>query len=117
MQTIVDQSNDPDKEAYLEAYRLLETSVFLYTSSAQDRGILSWPLEISAAILPPLERKTTMALILLLHYGVVLHLLRGMWFARHAGRRLVLSLLPHLAGAGEEWEGIIYWGRRSVGIP
>jgi hypothetical protein len=106
-------------EVCLHAYNLLENSLLSFLGD-KDRRILAYPLEICPMIISFLEHRTTMALLLFLHYGVVLHLITGKWHARGAGRRLVASLLPALKGLGGEegemWREVVEWGKRSVGI-
>lgn len=98
---------------YWGAYQSLEKTIMPFHSVG---NVISWPLAISPAIFSLLEQNDTLACLLFVHYGMVLHLLSNWWFTRDAGKRLIRALLPYCSAVDKSWRDTIEWAKRSVGI-
>lgn len=70
-------------------------------------GIMTWPVTLSDEYVSLIETRDPMALAILAHYGVIIHLLRDRWWAADAGKRLVHAILPILFESKREWAGLV----------
>ncbi|XDG07065.1 hypothetical protein ABKA04_006680 [Annulohypoxylon sp. FPYF3050] len=64
---------------------------------------LSWPIRISSEFVELVEQRQPIALIILAHWAVLLHIDRDFWVFGDAGRRIIASLLTHLGSYWDEW--------------
>ncbi|KAI1439416.1 hypothetical protein F5Y02DRAFT_405810 [Annulohypoxylon stygium] len=64
---------------------------------------LSWPIRISSEFVELVEQRQPIALIILAHWAVLLHIDRDFWVFGDAGRRIIESLLTHLGSYWDEW--------------
>jgi hypothetical protein len=70
-------------------------------------GIMTWPVTLSDDYVSLIETRDPMAIAILAHYGVIIHLLRDRWWAADAGKRLVHAILPILLESKKEWAELV----------
>ncbi|KAK6580355.1 hypothetical protein PZA11_007377 [Diplocarpon coronariae] len=79
-------------------------------------AVISWPLGISPSIFTLLEQNDDLAYLLMIHYGIVLHLITDWWFTKDAGKRLIRALLSSSVVVDDYLKPTIVWARALVGI-
>ncbi|TEY61489.1 hypothetical protein BOTCAL_0168g00220 [Botryotinia calthae] len=109
--------------AYNNAISTLQDVFMILNSSEADNGIvLIWPflLDAEQGFATLLKEMRPLALVILAHYGVALHISRDDWFIGEWGRKLVLDVKKTLSLAGSEAElqELMAWplGMSSKGI-
>jgi hypothetical protein len=70
-------------------------------------GIMTWPVTLSDDYVSRIETRDPLALAILAHYGVIVHLLRDRWWAADYGKRLVQAILPILVESKREWAELV----------
>ncbi|OIW22709.1 hypothetical protein CONLIGDRAFT_153222 [Coniochaeta ligniaria NRRL 30616] len=65
--------------------------------------VLAWPVMISPEYVEALRQRRPEALVVLAHWGVLLHLDREFWMFAGAGRLLIQSISRHLGAYWDEW--------------
>jgi len=78
-----------------------------YLTGGIMSGIMTWPVMIQDDYVSLIEARDPMALAILAHYGVIVHLLRDKWWAADAGKRLVHAILPILRDSKKEWADLV----------
>lgn len=78
---------------------------------------IAWPAEVDEAFLQYLQKGNRMALMITMHWGVLLHHL-DMWWASFTGKRLVEQISSELTPEMECAEGkeAVQWARIEVGL-
>ncbi|KAK3935403.1 hypothetical protein QBC46DRAFT_413063 [Diplogelasinospora grovesii] len=69
----------------------------------QTHVVLAWPVLISPEYIEALKQRRPEALVILAHWGVLLHLDRDFWMFGEAGRLLIESIARHLGAYWDEW--------------
>ncbi|KAF7954322.1 hypothetical protein EAE96_005449 [Botrytis aclada] len=93
--------------AYNNAISTLRDVFMLLDSSEADNGVvLIWPflLDAERGFATLLKEMRPLALVILAHYGVALHMSRDDWFIGEWGRNLILDVKKTLTLAGYEAE-------------
>ena len=54
-----------------------------------------------------------MALVIFVHYGVILHTLRGNWFVQDLASRLIGAVHSRLE---DDWRPSVHWPMQQVGL-
>lgn len=67
-----------------------------------------WPMIVSEAYLAALMKREPMALVILAHYGVLLHSINGQWWSKGRGSQLVNAIYQALA---PDWQAAVQWPR------
>ena len=96
---------------YSKAIAMLDHN---YTQSTQYS--IGWLAECGPAFFEDVRREEPLALMVLMHWGVLLNSMEAIWWAQYSGARLVQhlsSILPH-RGSGQEWASAILWCRNQV---
>lgn len=104
---------------YSEQFRMFSSAVELL----EERFIrsksmsIAWPAEVDGAFLQYLQKGNSMALMITMHWGVLLHHL-DMWWASFTGKRLVEQISSELTTNMECPEGkeAVQWARIQVGL-
>lgn len=118
LQNSIAIQNETNKELYQSSCQFLQEALLLLPSQHYTGKILSWLLQVPQELFSLLAEKDPMACMVLLHFGMALHLIRDQWYAGEAGARLVRALLPPLADVQErELVEIIDWAGRSTETP
>lgn len=103
----VDAANTMHSEFHSKAISDLLQAMDSYCSGGIISGIMTWPVTLSDDYVSLIEARDPMALAILAHYGVIIHLLRNRWWAADAGKRLVLAILPILFESKREWAELV----------
>lgn len=80
-----------------------------------DAVVLPWLVVVGDEFVELVQEGQPMALLIYICWGVLLNCLKGIWWARASGRKIVMQLIPRLIGV-EEWEGIVNWAKEVVGF-
>ena len=75
--------------------------------------MLAWMVMVPASFVSAVRRRKPLALAVVAHYGVALHLVRDNEFVNDLGKRVVDAVNAEL---GEEWDGIMAWPKAEVGL-
>lgn len=96
---------------YSKAIAMLDHN---YTQSTQYS--VGWLAECGPAFFEDVRKEEPLALMILMHWGVLLNGMEAIWWAQYSGARLVQhlsSILPY-RGSGQEWASAILWCRNQV---
>ncbi|ETN37376.1 uncharacterized protein HMPREF1541_08367 [Cyphellophora europaea CBS 101466] len=102
---------------YTQQFKMFSHAVELLEERAMRSRSMSiaWPAEIGDVFVQMLKERDQMALMITLHWGVVLHSLKN-WWTDFTGKRLVDQIsqeLPRESGVAEE---AVRWARIHVGL-
>ncbi|KAF7715192.1 Sterol uptake control protein 2 [Penicillium ucsense] len=89
----------------------------LYMSSRDPGEVLSWLAAVDKEFVDTVRRRQPLALLILMHWGVLLGELHGRWWwAQGSGKSLVAELSQSLSDAGARWSEFVTWPRRRLGL-
>jgi hypothetical protein len=95
----------------------LRTCFTLYASSLDPGEVLAWLAAVDKEFVDNVRRRQPLALLILMHWGVLLGELDGRWWwAQNSGKSLVLELLRVLQPADAQWTGFLSWPQRRMGL-
>jgi hypothetical protein len=100
-------SGTKDAEHHLNAILYLQEAMESYCSGGIMSEIMTWPVALKDNYVGLIETRDPLALAILAHYGVIIHLLRDRWWAADAGKRLVHAILPILLESKKEWAELV----------
>ena len=101
-------------EMYSLAILALRTCLEKIEANPGDHGVaLNWLVFLEGSYVSSLKSNQPLALVILAHYGVVLHGLREHWFVQGWGIRVIEVV--HLT-LSEEWKPLVHWPMRQVGL-
>jgi hypothetical protein len=78
-----------------------------YCTGGIMSGIMTWPVALKDDYVSLIEAREPLAIAILAHYGIIIHLLRDRWWAADAGKRLVHAILPILLESKKEWAELV----------
>jgi Fungal specific transcription factor domain len=78
--------------------------------------ILIWLAMAGKEFMSELKRGDSIAMLIFLHWGVLLDRLRDEWWVEDSGKRLVETLSKTLLALGEVWDSRTIWARHQVGL-
>ena len=76
-----------------------------------NAAALNWLVFLESSYVSALKTNQPLALVILAHYGVVLHGLLEHWFVQDWGVRLIEVVYMNL---GEEWKSLVHWPMEQV---
>ncbi|KAG9858969.1 hypothetical protein KCU68_g290, partial [Aureobasidium melanogenum] len=103
----VDAADGMHRESHSNAISELSQAMGAYCSGGIMSGIMTWPVTLNDDYVSLIEMRDPMALAILAHYGVIIHLLQDRWWAADAGKRLVHAILPILVESRKEWADLV----------
>lgn len=106
-------SEDWKRNAYLDSVYGLATIMAPAPKNRQLSIIVSWPVMAKAGYISLLKRRDPLALAILGHYGVALHLYGTMWMLQGLGKRLTLAVYE----AEPQWRPYLEWARERIEEP
>lgn len=92
---------------YSDGISGLQQAMEAYTEGGLFSGIMAWPSGLNEDMVRLIEIKEPLALAMLGHYGVIIHMLRDRWWARNTGKRLVQAILPTLRALRGDWADLV----------
>lgn len=100
--------DDQTRDVYFETVKLLQ---YLFDSVRKDEAraftaVSEWQIRVSHRYITLLRERRPEALVLLAHYGVLLHYARVYWAVGDSGRFLIKSITSHL---GDYWADWLVW--------
>jgi hypothetical protein len=76
--------------------------------------VLTWLAKVGKEFMNELGRDEPMAILIFLHWGVLLDRLSGEWWVQETAKKLVEELSNKIRAFGVNWEGATYWARQQV---
>ncbi|THV76395.1 hypothetical protein D6C86_07028 [Aureobasidium pullulans] len=100
-------SETSNSKPYSDGISGLQQAMEAYTEGGLFSGIMAWPSGLNEDMVRLIEIKEPLALAMLGHYGVIIHMLRDRWWARDTGKRLVQAILPTLRASRGDWADLV----------
>ncbi|KAJ5618221.1 hypothetical protein N7528_006864 [Penicillium herquei] len=89
----------------------------MYIHAGGPGNVLAWLAGVDKEFVDNVRRRQPLALLVLMHWGVLLGELDGLWWwARNSGRALVSELLHILQPGNHRWAISLAWPRRKMGL-
>ncbi|KAJ5793376.1 uncharacterized protein N7503_009354 [Penicillium pulvis] len=89
----------------------------MYSNDGGPANALAWLAAVDKGFVDNVRRRQPLALLILMHWGVLLWELDGQWWwARNSGRALVSELLLILQPGNSRWADSLAWPRRKIGL-
>ncbi|KAJ5391099.1 hypothetical protein N7509_006589 [Penicillium cosmopolitanum] len=89
----------------------------LFGNSQDPANVLAWLAAVDKEFVDNVRRRQPLALLILMHWGVLLGELDGQrWWARNSGKALVSELLRVLYPVDARWAGSLIWPRHKMGL-
>ncbi|KIW20428.1 hypothetical protein PV08_01003 [Exophiala spinifera] len=79
--------------------------------------ILGWLTMAGSDFVTSLHRGDSLALLIFLHWAVLLKNLESFWWSHNSAKALVAEVASMLHPRGSEWEHRTMWAREKVGLP
>lgn len=95
-------------------YQVYEGAIQCMESSFEKNLGMTWVNYAGEGFANELLKEEPMALAILMHWGVMLCKIRGMWWAVLLGRRIVEEVSETLAGHGRHFEEVRAWARQEI---
>ncbi|CBF82058.1 hypothetical protein AN5349.2 [Aspergillus nidulans FGSC A4] len=110
-------SNSEQRNVFHEAVKLLRQCFVRYANSRDIASILAWLAAADKGFVHALRCRHPLALLILMHWGVLIHELDGrLWWAQNSGSALVLELLVELQSYQPRWKNILLWPKQKIGL-
>ncbi|KAI4717978.1 hypothetical protein E4T48_05874 [Aureobasidium sp. EXF-10727] len=93
---LTESSKTANSKSHSAAISLLQHAMSSYCTGGIMSEIMTWPVTLGDEYVILIDARDPLALAILAHYGVTIHLLRDRWWAADAGKRLVHAILPIL---------------------
>ncbi|THX38168.1 hypothetical protein D6D08_10717, partial [Aureobasidium pullulans] len=100
-------SETSNSKPYSDGISGLQQAMEAYTEGGLFSGIMAWPSGLNEDMVRLIEIREPLALAMLGHYGVIIHMLRDRWWARDTGKRLVQAILPTLRALRGDWADLV----------
>lgn len=94
------------KQAISSLQSVLNFKSINSAESLSMNSILTWPIILDQGYTDLLRRRDPHALVILAHYGVMLHFRRDMWMCGDGGAFMVHLIAQHL---GDQWSDWLAW--------
>ncbi|KAJ5644432.1 hypothetical protein N7507_010443 [Penicillium longicatenatum] len=89
----------------------------MYSIDGGPANALAWLAAVDKEFVDNVRRRQPLALLILMHWGVLLWELDGQWWwARNSGRALVSELLLILQPGNARWADSLAWPRQKMGL-
>lgn len=89
----------------------------LFTNSGDPSNVIAWLAGVDKEFVENVRRRQPLALLILMHWGVLLgELDKAWWWARDSGRALVSELLQVLQPANPRWIDSLSWPRFKMAL-
>ncbi|KAJ5779865.1 hypothetical protein N7457_007585 [Penicillium paradoxum] len=111
-------SSDPDQhQVNKDAIVYLRHFSMRAANCPDAANVLAWLAMIDKEFVDNVRRRQPLALLILMHWGVLLGELDGQhWWARGSGRVLVSELLNALYPEGVQWAKAVAWPQKKMGL-
>ena len=103
------------RDQFSVAIGLLHRSfIFVLDDIRDHKAVLAFPILLAPEVKAEMGRGNELALVILMCYSLVLHLMgRSIWL-EGLGRGVVFAIAKRLEGV-EEWEDVVFWAVREAG--
>ncbi|OJJ45722.1 hypothetical protein ASPZODRAFT_17167 [Penicilliopsis zonata CBS 506.65] len=115
-QTILDKRLRPHQEVCRDAFQNLRRGIEPWPMQDTHGGVISWPAQLTEEFVSLAKNGDSLARMVLLFYGLSMHLFSNRWFAQGTGSRLILGLCPMFNSDDEypELADIAAWARKMI---
>jgi hypothetical protein len=96
--------------------RLDDIITKLQQGFASEIEEIPWLMSAGSEYIDLLRRNDLTALAVLMHYGVLLARVEGVWWARLAGKKVVEEISARLEGRDDQCAAMVMWSREHVGL-
>ena len=101
-------------EMHSQAIQSLRVCVEKVKANPGNRAAaINWLVFLESSYVSSLKDNQPLALVILAHYGIVLHGLRDSWFVQGLGTRVIEVV--HLS-LSEKWRPLVHWPMEQVGL-
>lgn len=107
-------SEEWKRSAYLDSMYGLATIMAPAPKNRQLSIVVSWPVMAKAGFITLLKRRDPLALAILGHYGVALHLYGRLWMLEGLGKRLTSAVYYE---ADHHWRPYLEWAKERIQEP
>lgn len=107
-------TGDWKRNAYLDSIYALGTIMAPAPKNRQLSIVVSWPVIAKAEYISLLKQRDPLALAILGHYGVALHLYGRLWMLEGLGKRLTLAVYYE---ADLKWRPYLEWAKERIEEP
>ena len=104
-------SDSPRRQIFDDALQELESV------SNGEQSTVKWVVRVGPEFIEELRKDDSVAIMIFMHWSVLLHRLDDTWWKRFSGRRLVEDLSISFGRHGEEWDKLAIWCREQVVLP
>ncbi|KKK20001.1 hypothetical protein P175DRAFT_0444468 [Aspergillus ochraceoroseus IBT 24754] len=113
-----DMKDNPDLKRIIQNALVLLRQCFTRFAHSKDiASVLAWLASVDKEFVGVLRCRQPVALLVLMHWGALLHELHGkVWWGRNSGSALVLELLTELHPHRAEWGNAFLWLKQKVGL-
>ncbi|PLB42189.1 Zn(II)2Cys6 transcription factor domain-containing protein [Aspergillus candidus] len=88
-----------------------------YSAAKDSTPVVAWLAEVDKEFFCTLRRREPLALLILMHWAVLLGELDGkMWWAKNSAPALVSEILEALRSSGIQWKGPWLWPKKRLGL-
>lgn len=95
----------------------LRSCSVLFASTGDPAHVLAWLAKVDKEFVDNVRHRQPLALLILMHWGVLLGRLEGhRWWAQKSGRALVSELLRVIRPVDVRWEDSLLWSKQMMGI-
>ncbi|KAB8217169.1 hypothetical protein BDV33DRAFT_193818 [Aspergillus novoparasiticus] len=111
-------SVEPDQHSIIkDAISHLHRCFARYAHEQDAASVLSWLAGVDKEFVHVVCRRQPLALLVLMHWGVLLAELDGKtWWARKSGSALVSEILIALQAGDARWEEAVLWPKQKLGL-
>ncbi|KAE8354036.1 hypothetical protein BDV28DRAFT_164560 [Aspergillus coremiiformis] len=96
---------------------LLHRCFTRYAHTRDAASVMSWLANVDKEFVHDVCRRQPLALLVLMHWGVLLAGLDGQaWWARNSGTALVSEILVALQAGDARWEEAVLWPKQKLGL-
>lgn len=85
-------------------------------ADSHGRSVFVWLATAEESFFEELMKGKPAALVILMCWGTLVHLLEPVWWTQYAGRQIVEDLLHQLKGCDQKWTKVMNWCSQEVGI-
>ena len=103
----------PDlRETYTAASQSLQRAFATYSVINEEKTLVfRWAIDVPDLYLSLMKRREPLALVILAHYGLLLHSINGIWWSEGRGARLIEAIFQNLPPI---WQTELQWPRDVI---
>lgn len=113
----LDTANPSQHRINQDAITLLHRCFRRFALISNIDAVLAWLAMVDKGFVVAVQRRQPLPVLILMHWGVLLHELDGRrWWARNSGRALIVELAAGLKVGSVRWEEALRWPQKRINI-